>query len=221
MALLNGFFAFEIMYDFYAEGGFSAIGRRFRTQIELACYITLLYVVSDFAYELYKDIHQVFSYLFKYEQYFEMIIFLRLAKTIELLEELEQIRVVVQTLKRMVEPITSLTCVIFLMYYIYIVIGMSYFGGLITKDADVYSSCNLPTSSGYYLVNFNDFLSSIVSLFAFMIINNWFVMANQFVCAAGSRLYLMYFVIFYYTIALISVNVIVSFVLDIYDSVTN
>ena len=68
----------------------------------------------------------------------------------------------------------------------------------------------------------NDFLSSYVTLFALTIINNWFVMANQFVCVKdGQKIYLWYFIIFYFMSALIAINVIVSFVLDIYDSVAS
>lgn len=113
----------------------------------------------------------------------------------------------------------DILAVFFLLYSGFAIVGIHMFGGLVRKDDSVIAACGgIPST--YYLINMNDLMSAFVTLFAFTVINNWFVMANQFVCVKdGNILYLWYFIIFYYMVALIAINVVVSFVLDIYDSV--
>ncbi len=52
--------------------------------------------------------------------------------------------------------------------------GISFFGGTISKDSyQIVSDANVPDK--YYLNNFNDLGASFVTLFALMVVNNWFV----------------------------------------------
>ena len=43
------------------------------------------------------------------------------------------------------------------------------------------------TSNLYYLLNFNSYGASLVTLFHFMVINNWFVTIDMYEDVTGSR----------------------------------
>ena len=61
----------------------------------------------------------------------------------------------------------------------YAELGAAITGGEVTKLSALKADPNL---AGYYwLMNFNDFYYSLVTLFHIMIVNNWFVTVNMYV----------------------------------------
>lgn len=79
-------------------------------------------------------------------------------------------------MKNLLEPILHMTSVLMIIYYIFALIGMCLFGGKIRKDLDypfVEGPYTVP--SVFHLDNFNDFISSMVTLFTLMVVNNWMV----------------------------------------------
>lgn len=83
MAILNFFFMFEAIIDFFTKGYFAAFQRQFRFVIEFICQI----VFTQVSISLLRDFTS-FN-LADYETPFEMIIFIRLVKTLELLQEID------------------------------------------------------------------------------------------------------------------------------------
>jgi hypothetical protein len=72
----------------------------------------------------------------------------------------------------------------------------------------------------YYLCNFNDLVSAMVTLFILMIVNNWFVIVALCVdIKGGNTLYRLYFMIFYYFGVLIGLNILIAFAIDMYSAV--
>ena len=70
-------------------------------------------------------------------------------------------------------------------------------------------------------MNFNDYGSSLVTLFHQMIVNNWFVTVSMYTDIIGSTVAIrFYFVTFWMAIVLVQLNIVISIVLDIYGSVT-
>lgn len=69
-------------------------------------------------------------------------------------------------------------------------------------------------------MNFNDLISSFVTLWALMVVNNWMVIV-QMMCAVKDYddTYRLYFIFFYYFSVVIGVNLFVAFVLDMYSAV--
>jgi two pore calcium channel protein 1 len=58
-----------------------------------------------------------------------------------------------------------------IIYFVFALIGMALFGGVIRKNLEIFSD---NTNNGaYYMDNFNDMLSSFVTLFTLMVVNNW------------------------------------------------
>ena len=72
----------------------------------------------------------------------------------------------------------------------------------------------------YYLINFNDLMSSYISLFILIVVNNWYVIVAMCVDIKGGVTYWRYwFVLFYYFGVIIGLNIIIAFAIDMYAAV--
>jgi len=69
------------------------------------------------------------------------------------------------------------------------------------------------------MMNFNDFASSLVTLFHIMVVNNWFQTTNMCTAVAGNNWPRVYFASFWVVTVLIMLNLVISFVLEIYGEV--
>ena len=70
-------------------------------------------------------------------------------------------------------------------------------------------------------MNFNDFPASLVTLFHIMVVNNWFVTCNMFCIVTGTIWPRLFFVLFWVLTVLIMLNIVIAFVLEIYNSVSD
>ena len=103
-----------------------------------------------------------------------MVIFIRLLKIISLLYEIKVLRIVIETIRNMISPLIGLIGVLSIIFYVFALIGMLIFGGKIKRDSpEIIYDTSIPNN--YYLNNFNDFGTSLVTLFSLMIVNNWMI----------------------------------------------
>ena len=149
----------------------------------------------------------------------EIVIFIRLWKILSLLYEIKSMRVVMETMRNLVTPLVNLGGVLFTIYYLFALIGMAIFGGKVQKNMKVIvGDTSIPDI--YHLDNFNDLLTSIITLFTLMIVNNWMVTVQMFVDVMNNNSYYRwYFVAFYYFSVIIGINIVVAFAIDMYTSV--
>jgi hypothetical protein len=92
------------------------------------------------------------------------------------------------------------------------------FGGIITTvSSQVYDNT---TPALYYLLNFNDFGASLVTLFHIMVVNNWYVTCNMYCYVVGNNWPRMYFILFWALTVLIMLNLVIAFIIEIYDTVS-
>ena len=97
---------------------------------------------------------------------FELIILVRITKLLQLLEEIEQWRIIVLTLKRLVTPFLTLFIVQLGIVYIYAIFGERIYGGEIsTKIIRKLSNANF--GKEFLAMNFNGLLISITTLLYF------------------------------------------------------
>lgn len=69
-------------------------------------------------------------------------------------------------------------------------------------------------------MNFNDLMSSLITLFVLIVVNNWFVIVAMCVDIKGGNPMVRYFfVIFYYFGVIIGLNIIIAFAIDMYAAV--
>ena len=150
---------------------------------------------------------------------FEVIVFIRMLKLLTLLYEIKTMRVIFETLKNLLGPLNNLIIVMLTIFYTFAQIGMYMFGGDITSDSpEIVHDSSIPDN--YYLINFNDQVSSLITLFILIVVNNWFVIVQMCVDIKGGNLYYRYFfVVFYYFGVIIGLNIIIAFAIDMYAAV--
>ena len=103
---------------------------------------------------------------------FELIILLRVVKLLTLMYEVRVLRLILETLKNLASPMKNLLVVFISIFYGFTALGSFFFGGKITVNSpEILSDLSIPQF--YYLVNFNDFISSCVTLFILLVVNNW------------------------------------------------
>jgi hypothetical protein len=103
--------------------------------------------------------------------------------------------------------------VLFCVYYIFAIIGQYLFGGKIFTTNPVLQNTNF-SSAGFWPLNFNDLPSGFVTLFALMIVNNWYEIAQGFMLATNSDIVSIYFVIFFVIVNLVVLNIVMALVID-------
>lgn len=69
-------------------------------------------------------------------------------------------------------------------------------------------------------MNFNDFGASIVTLFHIMIVNNWYLTCNMYCIVVGNNWPRVYFISFWFFTVLVLLNLVIAFVIEVYDSVS-
>ena len=150
----------------------------------------------------------------------EVIVFIRMIKLLTLLYEIKTMRVIFETIKNLLGPLNNLILVMLTIFYVFAQVAMLMFGGLIKEDStEIIHDSSIPDN--YYLMNFNDLMSSFVTLFVLIVVNNWFVIVAMVVdVKAGNTYYRYFFVIFYYFGVIIGLNIIVAFAIDMYAAVS-
>lgn len=68
-------------------------------------------------------------------------------------------------------------------------------------------------------MNFNDFGSSLITLFAQMVVNNWFITCNMYVYVTGSQWVVFFFVSFWVIQVNVMLNLVIAFVMEIYNTI--
>lgn len=128
-------------------------------------------------------------------------------------------RVIFETLKNLLGPLNNLIMVMMTIFYTFAQIGMICFGGEISQSSPaIVADSSIPDN--YFLMNFNDLMSSLVTLFALIVVNNWYVIVAMCVdIKGGYTIYRYYFVLFYYFGVIIGLNIIIAFAIDMYAAV--
>ena len=104
----------------------------------------------------------------------ELVIFVRMLKLLNLLYEIKVMRIIIETMRNLVKPLMYLAGVLFTIFYVFALMGMLMFGGKVQKNLPVIAQdSSIPDN--YHLDNFNDLVSSFVTLFTLMVVNNWMV----------------------------------------------
>ena len=106
---------------------------------------------------------------------------------------------------------------LYTLFYTYAYIGEFIWGGKVTTKSEQINDDDIP--SLYYLMAFNDFGQSMVTLFHVMVVNNWWLTCNMFIDISGNRWPALYFTSFWVLTVLIIFNLVVSNVIEIYEEV--
>jgi len=116
-------------------------------------------------------------------------------------------------LLRLLPKFAGLLACLLCLFAFYAQLGVFFFGGRINED-DWPELVGGTAPAGYILVNYNDFASALVTLFALLVVNNWYVHMEVAVAVTGPYARL-YFISWYLVAVTIMLNLVVAYVLDI------
>ena len=122
------------MFEAYAQGGVKkAYTRVFRIWIETICQAFNIWATVRLCANFAESTESVTES----EKLLELIIIVRLLKMLNLLYEVRSFRIILETIRYMLEPITSLFIVTTMILFCFALLGMYLFGGLITNTSPV------------------------------------------------------------------------------------
>ncbi|KAM4746175.1 two pore channel protein 1 isoform 2-T2 [Anableps anableps] len=157
---------------------------------------------------------------------FYFIVVLRPFQLLRLFKIKQRYRNVLDTMFELFPRMASLGLTLIIFYYSFAIVGMEFFADVVFPNccntstvADSYRQINKTYGNKtvldegyYYLNNFNDILSSFVTLFELTVVNNWYITMEGVTSMTThwSRLYFMTF----YIVTMVVMTIIVAFILD-------
>ena len=149
-----------------------------------------------------------------------LIFTLRNLRFLHFASEISSIRLINETMRHITRPILGKFLFLYIIFYLYAQVGMMLLGGDLTyKKFDSLDS----KTPFYYLMNFNDYASALVTLFSQMVVNNWFITVDMYtdIKGPGNVWWVrIFFISFWIVIVLIQLNIVIAVILEIYSSVT-
>jgi len=102
--------------------------------------------------------------------------------------------------------------VFIVIYYSFGLVGVASFGGKMSLNSTALNNTTYHNNN-YYVLNFNDFVSAIITLFALMVTSNWNYVMDAFVIVSGQGAQ-VYFILFWLTAVVTALSVVLAAVLD-------
>ncbi|XP_017269362.1 two pore calcium channel protein 1 isoform X2 [Kryptolebias marmoratus] len=157
---------------------------------------------------------------------FYFIVVLRPLQLLRLFKIKQRYRNVLDTMFELFPRMASLGLTLIIFYYSFAIVGMEFFADVVSPNccntstvANSYRQINITEGNKtilvegyYYLNNFNNILSSFVTLFELTVVNNWYITMEGVTSMTShwSRLYFMTF----YIVTMVVMTIIVAFILD-------
>ena len=127
-----------------------------------------------------------------------------------------------KTLKVLQGPFGNLCFTLYSIYFLYVLIGMEIYGGLIYDQqfSEMISLNPGDYAPDYIFLNFNDFLSGVITLFSMQLFNNWQFIWDQFNFTIDHfSISAVYFISFMILATYVLINILMAFVIDVYTSI--
>ncbi|KNC80568.1 hypothetical protein, variant [Sphaeroforma arctica JP610] len=153
--------------------------------------------------------------VFEQISFVRLTIILRVMRLVRPMSMLPEFRVVTRTLASIVPRIGVVAAILMTAFYVYGQLGMFLYHGTIVKDDPRLEGSDF-AKNNYWLLNFDDFYNTLVTLYCVMLTNNWFVIMNAYatVTSEWATVYFTVWVLFTMQVAL---NLLIGFVVDTYQ----
>jgi two pore calcium channel protein len=155
----------------------------------------------------------IFFFLYPLGSIARIIIILHLCRGLRLLALVKPMLTLFKLVGMLIPVFWQYLLVMFVVYYMFAVIGQYWFGGLIYTTNPILAGTNF-ASAAFWPLNFNDLPSGFVTLFALMIVNNWYEIAQGYMFVTYNSWAAAYFVIFFVIINLIVLNIVLALILE-------
>lgn len=188
------------MYAFHLGGYFSSAKNIYD------CAVTLVIFVAEVS---------VHSHNIESEwEWVRLLLLFRFLRCLRLLIALQALSSMFSIVVRLIPAFTTLYGMLAVVMFEYAAAGMQLFGGKLVKGDQRLADITYGQSN-FYSNNFNDFASSLTTLFELLIVNNWFVTMEGAVVVT-SKWSQIYFVSFYVVGVVMVLSLVVAFVVEAY-----
>ncbi|CAG0912281.1 unnamed protein product [Notodromas monacha] len=156
----------------------------------------------------------------------DALLVLRVLRVVKLIGSVKGFKIIIKTIMNLGPALVIYGAVLFVFYYVYAIIGMELFAGLIqssnylTGETSTYCENPLLENSTFAALkycsnNFNDIASSFVILYELTVVNQWHVLAQGF-SLVTSKWARIYFMSFHLICVVVILNIFMAFVIEGY-----
>jgi hypothetical protein len=114
--LVNNLFFCELLSDFFIHGFVQSLKDHSRTKVEFVCQI-----LSNLCFYILvtSDVQINVNHYGNIQKLYELVIFLRLLKFFDLLYELKTLRVIIETVRNLMGPLSDVGGMLFVIFYFF------------------------------------------------------------------------------------------------------
>jgi len=138
---------------------------------------------------------------------------LRLLRLLRLLSLFPRFRLILSAMYAMRTPFLTFAGLLLAFLYIFAAVGMELLGGVWYRDAPCLEG-SVFEQLDYYTTHFNDFPSAMVTTWALLMVNNYWVYMDAGYKCIGHVQATVYFAAFYFCLVFLLINLLTSFVLE-------
>eukprot|EP01114_Cavostelium_apophysatum_P014438 TRINITY_DN3754_c0_g1_i1.p1 TRINITY_DN3754_c0_g1~~TRINITY_DN3754_c0_g1_i1.p1 ORF type:complete len:714 (+),score=138.48 TRINITY_DN3754_c0_g1_i1:108-2249(+) len=139
----------------------------------------------------------------------EYLFLVRSLLLLRVIANLETLQIVISTTATLFPALVSFLAILGCIFYIYAIIGMETFYGVINEDNPWYSD------NDYWAINFDNFANALIALYILMTVNNWNTFMGGMVYATN-RWTRIFYCSFYVVAVVIVLNVVVAFTIEVF-----
>ncbi|XP_076445544.1 two pore channel protein 2-like [Babylonia areolata] len=140
-----------------------------------------------------------------------------MVRLLKIIPHIKSMRVISSVLIDLVRNMKSFAGVLIVIYYVFAILGMELFRGVITFRNATQSNntydCGTYQQLQYWANNFDDFAASLVVLWDVMVVNNWMVFLEAYRAATSAWSYL-YFVAWWLISVIIVLNLFTALIME-------
>jgi len=165
----------------------------------------------------------------------DFLMVLRVLRLVKIMGQIKRFQVIIGTVMQIGPAMSTYGAIMFVLYYIYAIMGMELFGNLIKTEGS-YPSTNSNMSEGENLTatafcgniklkdsdfyadrycnnNFNNIMRSFKVLFDLMVVNQWHIITQGYV-RVTNKFARLYFLSFHLLCVIVVLNIFVAFILE-------
>ena len=207
-------FTFEILSKLYTFGLISFL-QKFWNIFDIIVIGTALVLCLVIAFK--QNLAQEFG------EYLDLLLILRVLRLCKVIVTIKRFKVVAKTILALIPSISTYAGLLFVIYYIYALIGLRLFKDndrttttTISCDSNDIRCClkNQTLNANYCGINFNTFPNAMLLLFDLMLVNQWHVFARTQELISQTKLTRIFFVSFNLVCVILVLNIFTAFILE-------
>ena len=146
---------------------------------------------------------------------YRAVTFFRLIRVLRVPLVIKRFRLGLKSLVRVFLPLMELFIYLIIIYYLWAVLGEACFGGLLDPNDPPAAILELDFYvSGYYrYFHFNDFSTSLFTLFHFMAVTNWHWTVEALMAVTTQAAFL-YYLSFYFIVSICAINLVIAYLVE-------